>query len=79
MKNRGVAKVAYDRYWSLTVVIDVHFSFYLAAILDLTLFPFPLTPAQLVIDLSISIGAAKCLPHHYFLKFFMFATPLQCN
>ena len=72
--------MAYDRYWSLTVVIDVRFSFYLTAILDLSLFPFPLTPAQeLVIDLSISIGAAKCLPHHYFLKFFMFAASLQCN
>jgi hypothetical protein len=45
-KVGGVVKVAYDRYWSLTVVIDVRFSFYLAAILDLTLFPFPLTPAQ---------------------------------
>jgi hypothetical protein len=66
-KSRGVAKVAYERYWSLTVVIDVRFSFYLVAILDLTLFPFPFTPAQyLVIDLSISISAAKCLPHHYF-------------
>jgi hypothetical protein len=39
-ESRGVAKVAYDRYWSLTVVIDVRFSFYLAAILDLTLFHF---------------------------------------
>ncbi len=78
--SRGVPKVAYDRYWTWTVVIDVRFSFYLAAILDLILFPFPLTPAQsLVIDLSISIGAAKCLPHHYFLKFFMFAAPLQCT
>jgi hypothetical protein len=43
---RGVGKVAYDRYWSLTVVIDVCFYFYLAAILDLILFPFQLTPAQ---------------------------------
>jgi hypothetical protein len=41
-----VGKVAYDRYWSRTVVIDVRFYFYLAAILDLILFPFPLTPAQ---------------------------------
>ena len=59
--------MAYDGYWSRTVVIDVRFYFYLAAILDLTLFPFSLTPAQkLVIDLSISIGAAKCLQRHYF-------------
>jgi glycopeptide antibiotics resistance protein len=57
---KGVGKVAYDRYWSRTVVIDVYFSFYLAAILDLILFPFRLTPAEkLVIDLSISIGAAN--------------------
>jgi glycopeptide antibiotics resistance protein len=42
--------VAYDRYWSRTVVIDVRFYFYLAAILDLILFPFPLTPAQLLRD-----------------------------
>ncbi len=72
--------MAYDRYWSRTMVIDIRFYFYLAAILDLILFPLPLTPAQsLVIDLSISIGAAKCLQHHYFLKFFMFAAPLQCT
>jgi hypothetical protein len=45
-KVGGVAKVAYDRYWSRTVVIDVRFYFYLAAILDLNLFPFLLTPAQ---------------------------------
>jgi hypothetical protein len=42
----GVAKVAYDEYWSRTMVIDVRFYFYLAAILDLILFPFPLPPAQ---------------------------------
>ncbi len=45
-KGRGVAEVAYDRYWFRNVVIDVRFYFYLAAILDLILFPFPLTPAQ---------------------------------
>jgi hypothetical protein len=44
-KVGGFTKVAYDRYSSRTVVIDVHFYFYLAAILDLNLFPFPLTPA----------------------------------
>jgi hypothetical protein len=43
--------VADDRYWSRTVVIDVRFSLYLAAILDLILFPFLLTHAEkLVID-----------------------------
>jgi hypothetical protein len=31
---RGVRKLANDRYWSRTVVIDVRFSFYLAAILN---------------------------------------------
>ncbi len=52
--------MVYDRYWSRTVVIDVCFSLNLAAILDLILFPFPPTHAEkLVIDRSISIGAAK--------------------
>jgi hypothetical protein len=61
---RGVGKVAYDRYWSRTVVIVVRFSFYLAAILDLILFPFPLTHAEkFVIDRSISIGAANQYHH----------------
>jgi hypothetical protein len=46
MKNEGVGKVAYDRYWSRAVVIDVCLSLYLATILDLILFPFPLTPAK---------------------------------
>jgi hypothetical protein len=66
---RGVGKVADDRYWSRTVVIDVRFSLYLAAILDLILFPFPPTHAeQLVIDGSISTGAANMtvllITHH---------------
>ena len=57
---RGVGKVADDRYWSQTVVIDVCFSLYLAAILDLILFPFPLTHAEkLVIDRLISTGATN--------------------
>jgi hypothetical protein len=38
--------MSYDGYWSQTLVIDVHLSLYLAAILDLILFPFPLTPAE---------------------------------
>jgi hypothetical protein len=45
MKNEGVRKVADDRYWSQTVVINVRFFLYLAAILDLILFPFPPTHA----------------------------------
>ncbi len=66
---RGVGKVADDRYWSWTVVIDVHFSLDLAAILDLILFAFPLTHAEkLVIDRSISTGAANMtvllITHH---------------
>jgi hypothetical protein len=61
--------VADDRYWSWTVVIDVRFSLYLAAILDLFLFPFPPTHAEkLVIDRSISTGAANMtvllITHH---------------
>jgi hypothetical protein len=57
---RGVGKVADDRYWSRNVVIDVRFSLYLAAILDLIIFPFLLTHAEkLVIDRSISTGAAN--------------------
>ncbi len=65
----GVGKVAYDRYWSQTVVIDVRFSLYLAAILDLILFLLPPTHAEkLVIDRSISIGAANMtvliITHH---------------
>jgi hypothetical protein len=52
--------VADDRYWSRTVVIDVRFSLYLAAILDLVLFRFLPTHAEkLVIDRSISTGAAN--------------------
>ncbi len=52
--------MANDRYWSQTVVIVVRFSLYLAAILDLILFPFPPTHAEkLVIDHSISTGAAN--------------------
>jgi hypothetical protein len=66
---RGVGKVADDRYWSRTVVIDVRFSLYLAAILDLIIFPFPPTHAEkLVIDRSISTGAANMtvllITHH---------------
>ncbi len=38
--------MSYDGYWSRTIVIDVRLSLYLAAILDLVLFPFPLTPAE---------------------------------
>ncbi len=52
--------MADDRYWSQTVVIDVRFSLYLAAILDLILFLFPPTHAEkLVINRSISTGAAN--------------------
>ncbi len=52
--------MADDRYWSWTVVIDVGFSLYLAAILELILFLFPPTHAEkLVIDRSISTGAAN--------------------
>jgi hypothetical protein len=63
---RGDGKVADDRYWSWSVVIDVRFSLYLAAILDLILFQ---THAEkLVIDLSISTGAANItfllITHH---------------
>ncbi len=66
---RGVGKVADDRYWSHTVVIDVRFSLYMAAILDLIIFPFPPTHAEkLVIDRSISPGAANMtvllITHH---------------
>jgi hypothetical protein len=66
---RGVGKVADDRYWSGTVVIDVRFSLYLAAILDLIIFLFPPTHAEkLVIDRSISTGAANMtvllITHH---------------
>jgi hypothetical protein len=57
--------MSYDGYCSQTVVINVRLSLYLVGILDLILFQFPLTPAeQLVIDLSISIGAANQY-HHY--------------
>jgi hypothetical protein len=52
---RGVGKVADDRYWSRTVVINVRFSLYLAAILDLILFH----AEKLVINRSISTGAAN--------------------
>ncbi len=66
---RGVGKVADDRYWSWTVVINVRFSLYLAAILDLILIQFPPTHAKkLVIDWSISTGAANMtfllITHH---------------
>ena len=66
---RGVRKVEYDRHWSRTVVINVRLSLYLAGILDLILFPYPLTHAEkLVIDWSISIGAANMtillITHH---------------
>ncbi len=61
--------MADDRYWSHTVVINVHFSLYLAAILDLIQFQFPPTHAEkLVIDRSISTGAANMafllITHH---------------
>ncbi len=61
--------MADDRYWSWTMVINVRFSLYLAAILDLILFPFPLTHAEkLVIDRSISTSAANMtvllITHH---------------
>jgi hypothetical protein len=57
------------RYWSRTVVINVRFSLYLAAILDLILFLFPSTHAEkLVIDQSFSTGAANMtvllITHH---------------
>jgi hypothetical protein len=66
---RGVGKVADDRYWSRIVVIDIRFSLYLVAILDLILFLFPPTHAdKLVIDWSISTGAANMtvllITHH---------------
>jgi hypothetical protein len=66
---RGVGKVVDDRYWSWTVVIDVRFSLYLAAILDLILVTFPPTHAEkLVIDPLISTGAANMtvllITHH---------------
>jgi hypothetical protein len=66
---REVGKVAYDRHWSRAVVINVRLSLYLAAILDLILFPFPLTHTEkLVIDRLISIGAANMtillITHH---------------
>ncbi len=66
---KGVRKVADDRYWSLTLVIDVRFPLYLAAILDLILFPFLPTHAEkLVIDRLISTGAANMtvllITHH---------------
>jgi hypothetical protein len=39
--------------------------------LVLNLFPFPLTPAKsIVVGLPIRVGAAKCLPHLSFFKFF---------
>ncbi len=61
--------MADDRYWSRTVVIDVSFSLYLAAILDLILFPLPPTHAEkLINDRSISTGAANMtvllITHH---------------
>ncbi len=61
--------MADNRCWSWTVMIDVRFSLYLAAILDLILFPFPSTHAEkLVIDQSISTGAANMtvllITHH---------------
>ncbi len=61
--------MAYDKHWFRTVVINVRLSLYLAAILDLFLLSFPLTPAEkLVIDRSISIGAANMtvllITHH---------------
>jgi hypothetical protein len=34
MRNKEVGKAADDRYWSRIVVINVLFSFYLAAILE---------------------------------------------
>ncbi len=52
LKVVGNEKVGGSQRWHMidiglrTVVIDVRFYFYLAAILDLILFPFPLTPAQ---------------------------------
>ena len=56
--------MADNRYWSQTVVIDVRFSLYLAAILDLILFH----AEKLVINRSISTGAANMtvllITHH---------------
>jgi hypothetical protein len=56
------------RYWSRTVVIDVCFSMYLAAILEFILFQFPPTHAEkLVIDRLISTGCKMTvllITHH---------------
>jgi hypothetical protein len=55
----GVRKVAYDRHWSDRGDQCPFFSVF-SAILDLILFPFPLTHAEkLVIHRSISIDAAN--------------------
>jgi hypothetical protein len=39
MRNRGVGWVANERYWSLTVLIDVLLSFDLSAIYSVFTFP----------------------------------------
>jgi hypothetical protein len=45
-ETRGIRKVANDRYWSRTTVIDVLFLFLFGRHLGIILFPFPLTQAQ---------------------------------
>jgi hypothetical protein len=49
--------MANDQNMLATVVIDVLFSFNLAA--------------------TVSVSATKCMLHHSFFYFFMFAAPLQ--
>jgi hypothetical protein len=61
-ERRGVGKVENDRYWSRTVVIDVCLSLF-SRHLVLNLFPFPLSPAQLLGDCLLikgRSGAANC-------------------
>ena len=53
--------MANDRNMLGTVVIDDLFSFKFGRHLEIILFPFPLIPV-----LSVSVGAVKCLPHHFF-------------
>ncbi len=61
-----------------TVVIDVLFSSYLAAILNKIYFHFSTAPVKwILIGLPIKVGAAKYLPHLSFLKFLMFAAEVS--
>jgi hypothetical protein len=60
-----------------TVVIDVLLSLYLTVHPVANLFPFPLTPAQLLTDgLPIRGCAANCWQHFAFKNIFLFAAPL---